>query len=190
MPRPVLVQSDDLFARLSFAFRDVGFEAPSMAILSERTGLKRASLYHRFPGGKEQMAEEVLTNANSGMEENVISPLRSGQPPTERLASVIAALEAFYEGGARACLLNMLATPTEASSSFATAIRKTFEDWISAFASCARSAGFSEPLAQARAVRAVTMIQGALVVSRGLGRTDPFRDALEGLPSVLLDCKE
>lgn len=184
MPRPALVASDDLLARLSLAFRDVGYEAASMAVLSERTGLKRASLYHRFPGGKEQMAREVLTGGHAWLSEAVVAPLRSDTAPAERIAIMIDALDAFYEGGARACLLNMLAAPPEPGSPFADAIRGSFEDWIGALAHCARDAGVPDP--EARATRAVAAVQGALVLSRGLGRTDPFRDALADLPRMVL----
>ena len=184
MSRPALVASDDLLARLSLAFRDVGYEAASMAILSERTGLKRASLYHRFPGGKEQMAQEVLTGGHAWLSEAVVAPLRSNAPPTERIDTMVDALDAFYEGGARACLLNMLAAPPGPGSPFADAIRGSFEDWITALAHCARDAGVTDP--EARATRAVAVVQGALVLSRGLGRTDPFRATLADLPRMVL----
>jgi AcrR family transcriptional regulator len=177
------VAPDDLLARLSLAFRDVGFEAASMAVLSERTGLKRASLYHRFPNGKAQMAAEVLSSAHAWLTGEVIAPLRSDAPPPERINAMVAALDAFYEGGTRACLLNMLAAPPEPGSPFADAIRTSFEDWIAALAHCAREAGASDP--EARAIRAVATVQGALVLSRGLGDTAPFRTALADLPGIV-----
>ncbi|OXT02211.1 hypothetical protein B7H23_04660 [Notoacmeibacter marinus] len=187
MPRPALVNSDDLLARLSFTFRDVGFEAASMSVLSERTGLKRASLYHRFPGGKQEMAEKVLSRAHEWMSENVIASLRSSRDPEERLTTMMRALEDFYENGARACLLNMLATDAETKSPFADAIRQTLEEWIGALAFCARSAGISEAASKQRALRIVTMIQGGLVVSRGLRTNAPFGAVIEDLPRVLLE---
>ncbi|MEO0971892.1 MAG: helix-turn-helix domain-containing protein, partial [Pseudomonadota bacterium] len=60
MPRPASINDDDLLDRLSSVFREVGYEEASMALLASASGLKKASLYHRFPGGKEQMAREVL----------------------------------------------------------------------------------------------------------------------------------
>ena len=50
MARPQSVQDQDLMQRLSCVFRDVGYDGASLSILSEATGLKKASLYHRFPG--------------------------------------------------------------------------------------------------------------------------------------------
>lgn len=184
MPRPALVASEDLLSRLSLTFRDVGYEAASMAVLSARTGLKRASLYHRFPGGKAQMAQEVLTDAHAWLMAEVVAPLRSDAAPHERIATMTAALDAFYEGGSRACLLNMLAAPPEPDSPFADAIRTSLDAWIDALAQCARDAGASAP--ERRATLVVSTVQGALVLSRGLGRTEPFRLALAEVPRIVL----
>lgn len=186
MPRPVLIESSDLLCRLSFVFRDVGFEPASMAVLSERTGLKRASLYHRFPGGKEQMAAEVLAHAYAWLDKNVLGPLRSDLPPAERIDVMVSRLAEFYEDGSRACLLNMLSSPIERDGPFAGPIRQTFEVWIDAIAVCVEQNGVSKEESRRRATTAVAAVQGALVLSRGLGRTDPFRDMLIDLPEMLL----
>ena len=60
MGRKALIDNDSLFEKISDAFRADGYEGASLSRLSEATGLKKASLYHRFPGGKEQMASEIL----------------------------------------------------------------------------------------------------------------------------------
>ena len=44
---------------LAEAFREHGFEGASLAQLCEATGLGKGSLYHFFPGGKDEMAEVV-----------------------------------------------------------------------------------------------------------------------------------
>lgn len=185
MGRPVLVRDDDLLARLSLTFRDVGYEAASMAVLSERTGLKRASLYHRFPSGKEQMAHEVLAGAHAWLDENVLAPLRTDDGPAVRVAAMIEALGRFYENGERACLLNMLSGPINEDGPFVEAIRETLEAWIDALARCVEETGVPRVEARTRAVRAVSLVQGSLVVSRGLGTTVPFADALATLPPLL-----
>jgi TetR/AcrR family transcriptional repressor of lmrAB and yxaGH operons len=41
-------------------FRKFGYDGVTIARISEATGLGKASLYHHFPQGKEQMAREVL----------------------------------------------------------------------------------------------------------------------------------
>ncbi|SEN03845.1 transcriptional regulator, TetR family [Roseovarius tolerans] len=186
MGRPALVQDDDLLQRLSLTFRDVGFEAASMAILSERTGLKRPSLYHRFPGGKEQMAQEVLTGAHDWLDKNILQVLRSDSAPEDRINDMIKALDRFYEGGRRACLLNMLSSPSGEGGRFADAVHQTLTCFIEALGKCVEDSGRASPEAKAVALKAVSLIQGSLVVSRGLGTTSAFEAALEDLPNLLL----
>jgi len=60
MARRATIEDDDLICKLTDVFRNVGYDGASLAVLADATGLKKASLYHRFPGGKEQMAEEVF----------------------------------------------------------------------------------------------------------------------------------
>ncbi|WP_164094666.1 TetR family transcriptional regulator, partial [Serratia marcescens] len=45
---------------LGEVFREHGYEGASLAVIGARTGLGKGSLYHAFPGGKEEMASAVL----------------------------------------------------------------------------------------------------------------------------------
>ena len=45
---------------LTGLFRDRGYDGTSLSLIMKATGLVKASLYHRFRGGKEEMAETVM----------------------------------------------------------------------------------------------------------------------------------
>jgi TetR/AcrR family transcriptional repressor of lmrAB and yxaGH operons len=186
MARPQSIDEETLISRLAAVFRDVGYEGASLALLSEATGLQKASLYHRFPGGKRQMAEEVLTAALSWVGDNVLEPLAGEGAPKARLALVVDHLDDFYSGGRKACLLNMLAAPRTEDGPFTPAIKQAFEALLSGFAKLARDAGHAPQQARRRAERAVMILQGSLVLSRGLQSPAPFRAFLRGLPDELL----
>jgi TetR/AcrR family transcriptional repressor of lmrAB and yxaGH operons len=186
MARPQSIDEEELIFRLATVFRDVGYEGASLALLSEATGLQKASLYHRFPGGKRQMAEEVLGSALAWFAENVLTPLKGAGSPKARLALVAEQLDGFYSGGYKACLLNMLTSPRAEDGPFTSAIKGAFEALIEAFATLARDAGHAPKPATRRAERAVMLLQGSLVLSRGLRSTEPFRAFLRGLPDDLL----
>lgn len=186
MARPQSVSDDDLLDRLGAVFRARGFAGASLAELSSATGLKRASLYHRFPGGKEQMAREVLTAAAAWLEREVIAPLAAEASPAARLTDLLAALERFYDGGRQACLLNMLSAARIEDGPFAAEIGAMFTRLIDAFAGVAEDAGHAPAEASARAERAVMLLQGGLVLARGKGCVAPFRRALEALRRELL----
>jgi TetR/AcrR family transcriptional regulator, lmrAB and yxaGH operons repressor len=184
MPRPRAVEETDLIAHLARVFSEVGYEGASLTLLSQATGLQKASLYHRFPGGKQQMAEEVLYKTADWLKQHILQPLAGSEPPEARLAIVVANLDIFYHGGVRACLLNMLSAPRVEEGPFGTAIRSAFEALIDGFATLAEQAGATN--ARVRAERAVMLLQGALVLSRGLGTPQPFQSFLADLPAQLL----
>ncbi len=186
MARPSTIDEDTLIARLARVFSDTGFEGATLSQLSAATGLQRASLYHRFPGGKTQMAEEVLQAAADWMGEHVIGPLRSDLPPADRIAAITGPLETFYDGGRKACLLNMLSSPRIETGPFSAQIAAMLAELIAALTETARAAGADPATARLRAERAVMLLQGSLVLARGTGSTEPFRRFLATLAEELL----
>ncbi|MDZ4307212.1 TetR/AcrR family transcriptional regulator [Allopontixanthobacter sp.] len=186
MGRKAIIEGDALMAKLSDMFRRVGYEGATLARLSETTGLKKPSLYHRFPGGKEQMACEVLDDAGRWLATHVLEPLTADGSPRARIEHMASQLDRFYRGGEQACLLNLLSAPLGSDGPFQDRVSAMFEAFIDAIAAVVTEDGIAPAEARLRAERAVAQIQGSLVLSRGLGRTEPFRDALSELPDRLL----
>ncbi|MCY7320404.1 MAG: TetR/AcrR family transcriptional regulator, partial [Phormidesmis sp. CAN_BIN36] len=71
------MSKDSAIPELVKVFRQYGYEGATLAKLSEATGLGKASLYHHFPKGKEEMASAVLDYLNRGLQEQILAPLRS-----------------------------------------------------------------------------------------------------------------
>jgi TetR/AcrR family transcriptional repressor of lmrAB and yxaGH operons len=186
MGRKASVEEETLMARLSAVFRDVGYEGATLTTLSEASGLKKASLYHRFPGGKEQMAREVLQSAGAWLDQHILAPLRGSASPKNRIDAMIEKLDEFYSGGRQACLLNMLSSARIHEGPFTQLIKQLFEAWIDALSAVLIDAGHNKAVARTRAERALIMLQGSLVISRGTGTTRPFRECLKTLPGELL----
>ncbi len=186
MARPVSIEEPALLGKLSDVFREVGYEGASLAALSKATGLQKASLYHRFPGGKEQMAGEVMTRAETWLAEHILTPLKSDDPPQARVRTMIRHLDAFYCGGRQACLLNMMSSPRDDRGPFANLIKNAFKAWLEALSTVLTDAGFDPATASYRAERAVALVQGSLVIARGMGTTRPFRNCLAHLEQELL----
>lgn len=176
----------DLIHRLSAVFKDYGYEGASLAVLSEITGLKKPSLYHRFPRGKEQMAEEVLAFTYAWLEENILEPLKGGKTPDDKMALFVDQIGKLYNHGRDACLLNMLSTTKSKDNPFAKAIYATFESLKAALSDIAVQKGLGQKEAHLRAENVLIEIQGALVFSRGTGKTAPFERMLQRLPHILL----
>lgn len=171
--------------RLTDSFRRHGYDGASLARLSAATGLGKASLYHHFPGGKADMARSALGRVGEWFVGNVFAPLHGPGVPEERLNRMILALNEFYDGGRKSCLVELFsAAPGE--TGLHDPVRRTVGLWIGEFAALAEAASLPPALARSRAEDEVIRIQGALVVSRALDDREPFRRVLAELPRKLL----
>ena len=185
MARKAQVDDETLIKKLTQVFRDHGYEGASLTILAKATGLKKASLYHRFPGGKEQMALEVLGSAGMWVEENIVNPLNSNKTPEKKIKYLAKKLDEFYIGGKGACLLNMLSSPDINSGPFSNHIKEAFHIWIKSLTDVLIESGMDPKESRRKAEETIAMMQGTLVMSRGLNDTKPFRNFLKTLPDIL-----
>lgn len=180
------MSKDKVIPQLLTVFRQYGYEGATLARLSEATGLGRASLYHYFPKGKEEMASSVLDHLNQGLNEQLLAPLRSEQEVDDRIRAMNKNIDAFYHQGQQACLLALLSVG-EAHDLFQMQIKQALELWIDSLAEVLIEAGVAPNSARQRAEDAILQIQGALVLARGLNDTAPFKRVLKRLPEMLLN---
>ena len=176
---------NELIARLAKVFRQYGYEGATLARLSEATGLGKASLYHYFPKGKEEMAAAVLNQINDCMEESVLAPLRGSGEPAERICAMSKNVAKFYNHGQQTCLLAVLALG-ESKDLFHTQIRCALNVWIDTLTTVLIEAGFEPARARCKAEDTILQIQGSLVLVRGLDDTAPFERIIKHLPEELL----
>lgn len=184
MPRPV-ASREEIVDRLAEVFRRHGYEGASLTLLSNATGLGRSSLYHYFPNGKEDMASAVLDSAERWMGEEIIPLLTGDASPQDKVRGLAAALDRFYLGGKRSCLLELFAIG-DARHIFGPRVSQRLANLRDSLAGIAQQAGHAPAEATRRAEDAMIAIHGSLVVSRGLGDTAPFRRVLDGLERTLI----
>ena len=178
------IDEDELMDRLTEVFRLHGYEGASLSRIADATGLKRASLYHRFPGGKEEMAEAVLKNADRWFVSHILAPLTGPETPSTRIREMSKRLNEFYGGGRHSCLLDSLSLGEE-DVAIRRHIERSFTAWLGALVAVACDAGLNPALAQDRAEEALIGIQGALVLARATGEIKPFARILKNLPQLL-----
>lgn len=180
-----LSTKEEVLERLLATFRDQGYDGASLSELSTATGLGKSSLYHHFPGGKGDMAEQVLAHLDAALERAMFEPLRASGKPQQKLDAMLGALSAFYEGGKRACLLERLCASVDRKR-FRRPLAGAFEKWVGAVAALAREAGIPERLARSRAEDLVIRIEGSLVLCAGTNDTQSFTRTLAELRDSLL----
>jgi AcrR family transcriptional regulator len=185
MPAPLLPKKE-VVSRLLRVFRESGYEGATVARMSTATGLVKASLYHYFPEGKEQMAGAVFDAACEWLSENVISPLQGSQPPVKRVGSMLKNLDQFYKGGMDTCIIDVL-VQGDARGVFQSKLKPALEAWVAAMAKVAVDSGATPAGATRIAEDALVRLEGAIIVSRALGRNAAFKRALVDIERSLLN---
>lgn len=166
-------------------FRQYGYDGATLSKISEATGLGKASLYHHFPGGKDEMVETVLDFIERWLAENILPALRSEGDALSRLQRMCDRLSELYDGGQQPCLSAILLLGS-ARDVFHAKVKAFFQVWIEAIASVLIEEGMDEGLARQRGEDVAIAIQGSLILSQGLDNPSPFVRVIQQLPNLAL----
>ena len=179
--RPQKILDTDMIAGLTKVFRDKGYEGASLNDLADVTGLKKASLYHRFPNGKQEMAESVLNYIDQWVDDNIFLPLMDENQPTKlRLKEALKNIGILYNGGENTCVLRAFSMQGGLSL-FEQQIKSGMEKWISAFNALGISLQLTSIQSHQNAVQTLIELQGSLIVTRGLADTNIFESTLKNI---------
>jgi TetR/AcrR family transcriptional repressor of lmrAB and yxaGH operons len=174
----------DVIPLVAEVFREFGYEGASFSQITARTGLGKGSLYHFFPGGKQEMAAAVLAEVDGWFEIHLYARLRGDEPPQAAIAAMWAEVDAYFQTGRRICLVGAFALDSTRDQ-FAGAIADYFRRWIAALQAALMRGGVGRTAARGHAEEAVFGIQGALVLSRALDDKRVFADALRRMATRL-----
>lgn len=180
-----IIPKEAVLDRLAAAFRQHGYDGASISRLSEATGLGKASLYHYFRNGKQEMAEAVFAHVGGNFQELVIAPLTRTGDPTRRLRAAARGLDEFYGRGDWSCILDLFGIGS-ARQIFQPQLRSVVTGFETVLSDLAQEAGVDRITARRRAEDVVVAIQGALVVARATGERKAFTRVLKELPNRLL----
>jgi TetR/AcrR family transcriptional regulator, lmrAB and yxaGH operons repressor len=169
----------DVIPLIAEIFREFGYEGTSLSRITQRTGLGKGSLYHFFPGGKEEMAACVLAHIDAWFVTHVFEPLERDEP-SHAIEVMWQATDDYFRSGRRICLVGAFALD-ETRDLFAPVIRGYFIRWIEALRGAFIRGGKDAEIAERQAEAVVFGIQGALVVARAIGDEGIFTRALERL---------
>ena len=178
------ISDEDFLAKALDLFRTYGFDGVSIKDLADAAGLEKASLYYRYPGGKDEIAMAVANDVVTWFETNVFKPLAGAGSPRKRVVSVAERLREFYRNGTKSCVTDVLSI-RGGPEALRTAVKGAMQAWISSFADIAKQSGLTPALARSRGEEAIARLQGSLVIARVLGDKTPFERLLRVLPDLL-----
>jgi TetR/AcrR family transcriptional regulator, lmrAB and yxaGH operons repressor len=170
MPRPDRSRAA-LIDTAATLFRRQGFAATGLTQILEEAGVKPGSLYHHFPRGKQQLAAAVVDGTGAAIERLLRRLLASGRPVADiidRWADVLTAgLSADDRDG---CPIEPIATESvNASALVRAASARAFSGWCKAIEERLRDDGWPPADAESVALAVISVIEGALILSRIAG---------------------
>lgn len=175
----IVHEKADVIPMIAEVFRELGFEGASMSKITARTRLSKGSLYYFFPGGKDEMAAEILAHIDQWFISNLFEPLERNEPRAA-IEHMWREVDAYFQSGGRICLIGAFALD-ETRDRFAATIRQYFERWIEAFGAAVVRTGASVEAARKLAEEVVGGIQGGLILSRALNDKTVFDRMLTGM---------
>ena len=135
-----------------------------------------ASLYHFFPGGKEQLGAEAIRHSGILYQQLIGLFYSAGDDPVD-------ATRRFFEAAAQtlvetdyadACPIATVALEVSSTSEpMRTACAEVFESWIDAAAERLWEAGVHKRRARPLAISLLSSLEGAFVLARALRSTEP-----------------
>ena len=139
-----------------------------MAVLSHATGLQKASLYHHFPGGKNEMLETAVLATIVELERRVFRFLETNDDAADRIRQVLDGFAAYTNGGRRSCLLAVIAQSSVAEN-FQSRISAQFDAWIARLSKTLVEFGCEPNRGDSLALETLETLYGSLAVGRLLG---------------------
>lgn len=171
-------------------FRHQGYSATGVKQIVEAAQAPFGSLYHFFPGGKEQLGAEAI-RVSGALYELLIPAVIDTAP------DLVSGVRAFFAGAAEhlretgyedACPIATVALEVSSSSeTMRKACAEVFESWIAQGAARHTRSGLSEEKARELTIGMLAALEGAFVLARALRSTEPLEIAGEMVAHAVQD---
>ena len=169
-------------------FRRNGYAATGINEIAEVSGAPKGSLYHYFPGGKEQIAEAAVRFAGAV----VVSTLEKLAQEHQTAAAMIRAYcrllagwmaESGFRDGCPIATTLLEAAPQ--STEMAAAGREAFAGWCAVIARALVRDGFGKAEAKRLSTLTVSSLEGALILARVEASARPIEEVASALGAAL-----
>jgi TetR/AcrR family transcriptional regulator, lmrAB and yxaGH operons repressor len=165
-------------------FQRHGYQAVGFRRIVEESGAPRGSIYHHFPGGKEQLAVEAVALSGDALVRTIEQVAAEAQDVAgllEGLADVMSGwLEtSAFEGGCPVATVALECAPT--IEAITVACREVFRRYVEVLRVRLVEEGWDDDEARDLATTIVAAVEGSLLIARVEQDTTPLRAVLRDL---------
>lgn len=174
---------DRIIAATCELFRRQGMTGTGLKQIAQSAGAPFGSIYHFFPGGKVQLADEAIRTAGGMYRDLVLALFDQGGPDlptTIRTAFAAAADNLIATDYADACPIATIALEVASTDDLLRrATADVFTDWIDRGAERISGSGLPYEVRRRLMLGFITSLEGAFVLSRALRSPEPLLAAGE-----------
>ena len=161
-------------------FRRQGYEGTGLKQIVDKSGAAWGSLYHFFPGGKEQLGIEVITHHGESYRSLIERTFEEASDSTQAVINLFAsnAEELVNSHFTDGCPIMAIALDSmDASANLRQACANVIEIWVRTVASQLVSDGIDDTHALDVAISIIGALEGAIALSRIIHLTEPLASA-------------
>jgi len=158
-------------------FRQKGYAATGLNEILARSGAPKGSLYHYFPGGKDEIGAEAVSAAGAVVARTLASLSTETRSGREFVAAYTALLGRWIEASdyRDGCpIATTLLETAPASEAITAAGGRVLAEWIRVISGAFARDGLDPAVAARRALVFVAAIEGALLLARVQRSTAPL----------------
>ncbi|MFA4081768.1 TetR/AcrR family transcriptional regulator [Mycobacteroides salmoniphilum] len=180
---------DRIVAATCELFRRQGMTGTGLKQIAQSAGAPFGSIYHFFPGGKAQLADEAIRTAGGMYRDLVLTLFDQGGPDltaTIRTAFAAAADNLIATDYADACPIATIALEVASTDDLLRqATADVFTDWIDRGAEHISGSGLPYEVRRRLMLGFITSLEGAFVLSRALRSPEPLLAAGETVAAAV-----
>lgn len=169
-------------------FQRQGYHRTGFRELVGVSGAPRGSIYHHFPGGKEQIGAEAVALSGAQVRQAIDQVAATATTSSEMIRGVAAALAGWLErsGYVDGCPVATVALECAPESDvIADACRDAFRSWQRAFSEVLEQQSTPPDVAAQRARLVVAGIEGALLLARVERSPQPLLEVADEIAALL-----
>ena len=169
-------------------FRRQGYSGTGLRDILAASGAPRGSLYHHFPGGKEEIGAAAVTAAGSLVTETFQELANLSDSPADFLRRYTDLLVRWLEASKfrDGCpITTTLLETTPGSAAITEAGRAVFDDWSGVMEMLLARHGWPAERIAPTATAIIAGLEGALMLARVRGSSQSIRDTAEALCALL-----
>ncbi|NUT32452.1 MAG: TetR/AcrR family transcriptional regulator [Hamadaea sp.] len=160
-------------------FGERGYAAVSFQDVIARSGAPRGSIYHHFPGGKEQLAAEALRWYAERTRAKMAADREAGGPAVDAVSGYFTSIAYWlrktdYRAG---CPVGAVALDLGDDDALQQVVREAFDDWRRVLERAFLDEGCAPGQARAFAALVIAASEGGIMLARAERDVRPYEDA-------------